>query len=639
MLMSGINIGRAALVLVSLAITSAVMVASPADAQSQNANFRVTSIDGVWAYLAFNYVSTPSGYTSIFYSVERPSSDGSYTVNLPEYDPGTVWDWHGADPGDSITWTLYVRGWNADGGLDLLFTESVTATVPGSTSISIEEITVEKQQNSPRVVPPYEWSSVRGPPNFSVGLDSTQTLRATVSGVQLDTESYDWQASVGRLYGQSGNAVQYKAPGDPQDVTITLTVTYGSGATDSESFVLRVAGVNLPPTAIAGGDKRAEERDRVWLDGSRSSDPDQAADTLSYEWTQTQGPRVDLTYSADDPSRAHFTVPYVERDTTLKFTLVVTDNSTGVDTDSTTIRIINKHNTPPEADAGSDKRVPLGGAVTLRGMASDFDKNPLTYSWRQTSGPSVALNDSNTRAAKFFAPDSEVKMEFRFTVTDEEGATDSDSVTVLVSNRTVPVADAGNSRTGLSGLEIVLDGSGSHTVPENGTLVYRWEQIEGRQVTLNSTASAVVSFVAPANVGPTGQMIFRLTVSDGILEDSDTVSVRLTSNTKPIAEISVLNRALYPGEVFEFATFAIDLDGKRSIASHRASVISGPVQLSPDTGTLMTASWVIIDYWNFTVPEMTAETTVTIRFTVTDHAGATDTTTRSFTFYPRPDHY
>jgi len=48
---------------------------------------------------------------------------------------------------------------------------------------------------------------------------------------------------------------------------------------------------------------------------------------------------------------------------------------------------------------------------------------------------------------------------------------------------------------------------------------------------------------------------------------------------------------------------------------------------------------VIIDYWNFTVPEMTAETTVTIRFTVTDHAGATDTTTRSFTFYPRPDHY
>ena len=81
--------------------------------------------------------------------------------------------------------------------------------------------------------------------------------------------------------------MNYKAPGDPQDVTITLTVTYGSGATDSESFVLRVAGVNLPPTAVAGGDQGAEERDMVWLDGSRSSDPDQAADTLSYEWTQT----------------------------------------------------------------------------------------------------------------------------------------------------------------------------------------------------------------------------------------------------------------------------------------------------------------------------------------------------------------
>ena len=37
--------------------------------------------------------------------------------------------------------------------------------------------------------------------------DSTQMLRVTVSGVQLNAESYDWQASVGRLYGQSGNAV------------------------------------------------------------------------------------------------------------------------------------------------------------------------------------------------------------------------------------------------------------------------------------------------------------------------------------------------------------------------------------------------------------------------------------------------
>ena len=63
--------------------------------------------------------------------------------------------------------------------------------------------------------------------------------------------------------------------------------------------------------------------------------------------------------------------------------------------------------------------------MTLRGTASDFDKNPLTYSWRQTSRPSVALNGTDTRAAKFFAPDYETRMEFRFPVTDEEGATDT----------------------------------------------------------------------------------------------------------------------------------------------------------------------------------------------------------------------
>ena len=154
--MSRLSIGKAALILQSLAIVLTALTAGPVDAQSQNTNFRVTSIDGVWAYLALSYVSTPSGYTGAAYSVERPSSDGSYTVVLPEYDPGTAMDWHGADPGDSITWTLYVRGWNADGGLDFLLTGTLAATVPRSTSISIEEITVEKQQNSPRVVPPYK---------------------------------------------------------------------------------------------------------------------------------------------------------------------------------------------------------------------------------------------------------------------------------------------------------------------------------------------------------------------------------------------------------------------------------------------------------------------------------------------------
>jgi MYXO-CTERM domain-containing protein len=79
---------------------------------------------------------------------------------------------------------------------------------------------------------------------------------------------------------------------------------------------------NNPPVANAGPAQMVNEGTVVTLDGSGSADPD-AADVLSYHWTQLSGPTAALS----NPGAANptFTAPLVPADTVLRFQLVVDD--------------------------------------------------------------------------------------------------------------------------------------------------------------------------------------------------------------------------------------------------------------------------------------------------------------------------
>ena len=86
-----------------------------------------------------------------------------------------------------------------------------------------------------------------------------------------------------------------------------------------------------------------------------------------------------------------------------------------------------------------------------------------------------------------------------------------------------PNAIAGGSQTVTSGAQVTLDGSGSND-PDNDALTYQWTQISGDAVTLSNAATATASFTAPT-VTSDRLLRFRLTVSDGQLQSSATVSV------------------------------------------------------------------------------------------------------------------
>lgn len=68
-----------------------------------------------------------------------------------------------------------------------------------------------------------------------------------------------------------------------------------------------------------------------------------------------------------------------------------------------TIKIEVIPNQPPLVSAGPDMQGVVGQPVTLQGSASDPDSGPkpLTYSWTQTSGPTVTLSGANTLTPNF----------------------------------------------------------------------------------------------------------------------------------------------------------------------------------------------------------------------------------------------
>lgn len=103
-----------------------------------------------------------------------------------------------------------------------------------------------------------------------------------------------------------------------------------------------------------------------------------------------------------------------------------------------------KPNIPPTALAGIDRTVNKNTLVTLTGSGTDTDGSISSYSWSQTGGTIVSLNDETTRMMSFRAPDtasSEV-LTFKLTVTDNDEATASDSIEVTVKTvNKAPIAD------------------------------------------------------------------------------------------------------------------------------------------------------------------------------------------------------
>jgi hypothetical protein len=178
-----------------------------------------------------------------------------------------------------------------------------------------------------------------------------------------------------------------------------------------------VKNVNHPPVALAGLDQAVAEASLVALDGSASYDPD--AEPLTYLWQQLSGPMVTLS----DPTQAKptFLAPLAgPAGMTLSFKLTVSDGQASADT-TTTVQVTNV-NHPPVANAGTDQTRNAGTTVQLDGTAStDPDSDLLTFTWSQTSGPTVTLSDVHSATPTFVGPQVAVSTTLTFQLLVDDG--------------------------------------------------------------------------------------------------------------------------------------------------------------------------------------------------------------------------
>ena len=188
---------------------------------------------------------------------------------------------------------------------------------------------------------------------------------------------------------------------------------------------------DLSPIADAGKDKSVLEQTVATLDGSGTAMQGQIS---GITWQQTGGESVTLS-DATDPL-ATFTTPVTTAPLSLTFQITVTDSKGKTATDSVTLAVT-PVNEDPTAAAGSDQSILGGETVTMTSTSTDSDGSIANYSWVQTAGPTVTLADADTVSANFVAPVLEdlTELMFELTVTDNEGGTATDAVSINVGSQ------------------------------------------------------------------------------------------------------------------------------------------------------------------------------------------------------------
>lgn len=261
----------------------------------------------------------------------------------------------------------------------------------------------------------------------------------------------------------------------------------------------------------------------ISLDGTDSYDPEN--DSLAFKWSAPQ----EVILSSVSEKSPTFTAPANSKDEVLKIFLQVSDYELRSNTDSVLVMV--SDNTAPRISMIYPKEVIEGDTIILDGSkTSDKEGDVLKYAWKYPDF--ISLDDTTKSTAIFVIPELDKDIDFQILFGAWDGKLGNiDTIKIFAKNNNPPIANAGYGFTSREGRRVELDAYYS-VDPDGRELSYSWE----------SSDKSVPNFVGvnpyfelPVIGSLKESYMYNLVVSDGVEEDSDSISITVLKNIAPIA--------------------------------------------------------------------------------------------------------
>ena len=268
----------------------------------------------------------------------------------------------------------------------------------------------------------------------------------------------------------------------------------------------------------------------------------------------------------------------------------------------------------PVSNAGAPQTVFESTTVNLDGTnSSDVNNDTLTFNWSQTAGPTVTINNANTATPDFLAPDvqagSPQVLTFELVVNDgtvNNSNNNTNTVDITVEENEPPVANAGPDRNVIENTPVTLDATASSDPNSIDTLSFAWSQTGGVAVGLSNPDTAQPSFTAPdVATGSTEVLTFEIVVSDGVNNDTDTVTITVEEGQTMVTVSGKVN--------YEFVPPNVNCRGLNFLGTTVKPIRAATVQLINDATGQVIDSTTSDDVGDYTFTGVPAVTDVRLR--------------------------
>lgn len=449
----------------------------------------------------------------------------------------------------------------------------------GASSFDVVQVVVQAANQKPTAS--FSANPLTGAAPLLVSVDASAS-----SDSDGTIASYSWNFGDGSNASGATTSHTYTTPGT---YSLALTVVDDDGASASMTRTITVTGAGnvAPVAAIAATPLSGTAPLNVSFNGGGSTDSD--GSIASYNWTFGDGSNATGVTTQHTYSNAG----------SYTATLRVTDNNGASGSQTVQIVVSAPQNTPPSASfvaAPTTGTAPL--LVTLNAnQSSDGDGSIVSYSWSFGDG---ANGSGKNTVHTFSQPGTYV---LALTVTDDDGASDTDSQTIVVNAGANEQPSANFTATPLTGtapLLVNMDASAS-TDSDGDVVSYAWSFGDGASGSGETTSH---TYTSP------GSYSLRLTVTDddgAVNSKVATIVVTGAGNRSPVAEfVASPTSGNAPLQVALNANQSSDPDG--SIASYSWDFGNGVTGSGKNTShTYLTAG------------------SFTLTLTVTDNGGAVAT--------------